>query len=75
MFVFACSIIALVICPKGKYPYCPQNICICPRIQLPVFTQWSQSSYVKVQGKMMHKDMHKIVFQSNYHISKYWNKV
>jgi hypothetical protein len=25
----------------------------------------SQKLYVKVQGKMMHKDMHKIVFQSN----------
>jgi hypothetical protein len=38
---------------------------ICPRIQLPVSAQWSQRLYVKVQGKMMHKDMHKIVFQSN----------
>jgi hypothetical protein len=25
----------------------------------------SERLYVKVQGKMMHKDMHKIVFQSN----------
>jgi len=24
---------------------------------------------------MVQKDMHKIVFQSNQHISKYWNKV
>jgi hypothetical protein len=36
-----------------------------PRIQLPVSAQWSQRLYVKVQGKIMHKDMHKIVFQSN----------
>jgi hypothetical protein len=35
------------------------------RIQLPVSAQWSQRLYVKVQGKMMHNDMHKIVFQSN----------
>ena len=38
---------------------------ICPRIQLPVSAQWSQRLYVKVQGKMVHKNMHKIVFQSN----------
>ena len=38
---------------------------VCPRIKLPVSAQWSQKLYVKVQGKMMHKDMHKIVFQSN----------
>jgi hypothetical protein len=31
----------------------------------PVYAQWSQRLYVNVQGKMMHKDMHKIVFQSN----------
>ena len=48
-----------------KYPYLPSYIRICPRIQLPVSAQWSQRLYVKVQGKMMHKDMHKIVFQSN----------
>jgi hypothetical protein len=50
---------------RGKYPHLPSNIRICHRIQLPVSAQWSQRLYVKVQGKMMHKDIHKIVFQSN----------
>ena len=68
MLIFACPIIAksvLVICPlpsgqiRGKYPYLPSYIRICPRIQLPYLR-----SGIKVQGKMMHKDMHKIVFQS-----------
>jgi hypothetical protein len=72
MFVFACPIIAKGQCwlfafraNTGQisvfaliYPYFPL-------IQLPVSAQWSQRLYVKVQGKMMHKDMHKIVFQSN----------
>ena len=49
----------------GKYGYMRANTDICPRIQLPVSAQWSQRLYVKVQGKMVHKDMHKIVFQSN----------
>jgi hypothetical protein len=40
-----------------KYPYLHP-------MQLPVSAQWSQRLNVKVQGKMMHKDMHKIVFQS-----------
>jgi hypothetical protein len=48
-----------------KYLYLPSYIRICPRIQFPVSAQWSQRLYVKVQGKMVHKDMHKIVFQSN----------
>jgi len=75
MFIFACPIIAKIsvgYLPSGqisvfalKYPYLPSYIRICPRIQLPVSAQWSQRLYVKVQGKMMHKDMHKIVFQSN----------
>jgi hypothetical protein len=79
MFVFACPIIAKCQCwlfaLSGqisvfalfalKYPYLPSYIRICPRIQLPVSAQWSQRLYVNVQGKMMHKDMHKIVFQSN----------
>jgi len=75
MFVFACPIIAKTQCwlfvlrantyLPSKYPYLPSYIRICPRIQLSVSAQWSQRLYVKVQGKMMHKDMHKIVFQSN----------
>ena len=66
MFVFACPIIA-------KYRANTEQISvfaliyirICPRIQLPVSAQRSQILYVKVQGNMMYKDMHKIVFQSN----------
>jgi hypothetical protein len=75
MFVFACPIIAKSQCWLFafranivfalKYPYLPSCIRICPLIQLPVSAQWSQRLYVKVQGKMVHKDMHKIVFQSN----------
>ena len=79
MFVFACPIIARSQCwlfaLTHPDPYLPSNIRICPRIQLPVSAQWSQRLYVKVQVKMMHKDMHKIVFKSNEHISTYWNKV
>ena len=75
MFVFACPIIARSQCWLfATHPYLPSHIRICPRIQLPVSAQWSRRLYVKVQGKMMHKDMHKIVFQSNEHISTYWNK-
>ena len=48
-----------------NYPYLPSYIRIFPRIQLPVSEQCSQRVYVKIQGKMMHNDMHKIVFQSN----------
>ena len=81
MFVFACPIIAKSQCwlfalrtNTGqisvfalKYRYLPSYIRICPLIQIPVSVQWSQRLYDKVQGKMimMHKDMHKIVFQSN----------
>jgi hypothetical protein len=67
MLIFACPIIANSQCWLFAliYPYLPSYIRICPRIQLPVSAQWSQRLYVKVQGKMMHKDMHKIVFQSN----------
>jgi hypothetical protein len=78
MFVYACPIIAKSQCWLFalrvnmrqisvfalKYSYLPSYIRICPLIQLPVSVQWSQRLYVKVQGKMMHKDMHKIVFQS-----------
>ena len=84
MFVFACSIIARSQCcyfPSGQifvsaltYPCLPSNICICPQLQLSVSAQWSQRLYVNVQGNMVHKDMYKIIFQSNEHISKYWNK-
>ena len=45
--------------------YLSSNIRICSRIQLPVSAQWSQRLYVKVQGKMVHNDMHKMLFQSN----------
>jgi hypothetical protein len=48
-----------------KYPYLASYIRFCPRIQLPVSAQWSQRLYVQVQRNMMHKDMHKIIFQSN----------
>jgi len=67
MFVFACPIIAKSPCWVFalKYPYLPSYIRICPRIQLPAYAQWSQRLFVKVQRQMMHKDMHKIVFQSN----------
>jgi hypothetical protein len=74
MLIFACPIIANSQCwlfalraNTGqisvfalKYPYLPSYIRICPRIKLPVSAQKSQRLYVKVQGKMMHKDMHKI---------------
>ena len=77
----------MVICPQGKYganirigpqifvfalkyPYVPSYIRICPEFNFRYLR-----SGLKVQGKMMHKDMHKIVFQSNWHISTYWNKV
>jgi hypothetical protein len=63
MFIFACPIIGKSQCWFFDLGV---NIRICPRIQLPVSAQWSQRLYyVKVQGKMMHKDMHTIVFQSN----------
>jgi hypothetical protein len=72
MLIFACPIIVNSQCwlfalkaNTGQISYLPSYIRICPRIQLPVSAQWSQRLYVKVQGKMMHKDMHKIVFQSN----------
>jgi hypothetical protein len=58
MFVFVCSIIAesqywlfALRANTGqisvfalKYPYLPSYIRICPRIQLPVSAQWSQST-------------------------------
>jgi hypothetical protein len=79
MLIFACPIIAksqcwlfalrantvanIRICPlKSVFALIYPNF---PPIQLPVSAQWSQGLYVNVQGKMMHKDMHKIVFQSN----------
>jgi len=79
MSVFAFSIIAKSQCwllssgqIRGKYPYYGANIVfalICPYLP-PYSTSGicavvSQIIYfaVKVQGKMMHKDMHKIVFQ------------
>ena len=73
--MFACPIIANSQCwlfALGKisvfalkYSYLSSYIRICPRIQLLVSAQWSQKLYVTVQGNMMHKDLHKIVFQSN----------
>ena len=81
MFIFACPIIAKSQCwlfalreNTGKisvfalkYPYLPSYIRICPHISVfaPVFNFRYLRSVFKVQGKMMHKDMHKIVFQSN----------
>jgi hypothetical protein len=62
-FVFACPIIA-----KSQYgaifPHFPSNIRIFPHISVfsPEFNFRYQRSGLKVQGKMMHKDMHKIVF-------------
>ena len=55
----------LVIFRQGKHPYLPSYIRIRPRIQFPVSAQWSQKLYVEVQGKMVHKDMHTLAFQSN----------
>ena len=70
MFVFACPIIARSQCwlfarPQGKYE---ANTCICPHISVfaPEFNfRYLRSGLkddVKVQEKMVHKDMHKIVF-------------
>ena len=63
MFVFACPIIARSECwlsgqIRGKYPYLLPNSTsgICAVVS---------KLYVKVQGNMVHKDMRKIVFQSN----------
>jgi hypothetical protein len=53
MLVFACPIIARGLCWLFALR---KDIRICPRIQLPVSAQWSQRLYVKVQGKMVHKD-------------------
>jgi len=62
MFVFACPIIAKSQCWLFALRANTGQISVfAPRIQRPVFAQWSQKLYVKVQGKMMHK----IVFQSN----------
>ena len=47
MFVFACPIIAKSqywLFDQGKYG-ANTNIRICPRIQLPVSAQWSQSTW------------------------------
>jgi hypothetical protein len=43
------------------------NIRMCPHISVfaPEFNFRDLRSGLKVQGKMMYKDMHKIVFQSN----------
>ena len=81
MFVFECPIIAKsqfwlfalrvntgqISVLALKYPYLPSNIRMCPHIFVfaPEFNFRYLRSGLKVQGKMMHKDMHKIVFQSN----------
>ena len=81
MFVFECPIIAKsqfwlfalrvntgqISVLALKYPYLPSNIRMCPHISVfaPEFNFLYLRSGLKVQGKMMHKDMHKIVFQSN----------
>jgi hypothetical protein len=62
------KIIAGQICVLAlKYPYLPSNIRICSHISVfaPEFNFWYLRSGLKVQEKMMHKDIHKIVFQSN----------
>ena len=61
----------LVICPYGQYGHLPLNIHIGSQIQILVYLR----SGVKVQEKVVYKNMSKIGFQSNKHISKYWNKV
>jgi len=62
MFVFACPIIAKSQCwlfaLRANIHIFPQISVFAPPIQLPVSAQWSQRLYVKVQGKMVHKDMH-----------------
>ena len=81
MFVFACPITAKSQCwlfalraNTGeisvlalKYLYLPSNIRICPHISVfaPEFNFRYLRSGLKVQEKMMHKDMRNIVFQSN----------
>ena len=72
MLIFACPIIAKSQCwlfalwaNMGQISVFALIYPNFPPIQLPVSAQWSQGLYVNVQGKMMHKDMHKIVFQSN----------
>jgi hypothetical protein len=68
MFVFACPIIARSQCWLFALA---ANICICPQISVfaPEFNfrylRSGLKDYVKVQGKMVHKDMLKIAFQSN----------
>ena len=49
----------LVICPQSKYPYLPPN---------------STSGICAVVSKYMESYI-VVVFQSNQHISTYWNKV
>jgi len=48
MFVFACPIIARsqgwLFAPRANIRIFPQNIRICPQIQLSVSAQWSQST-------------------------------
>ena len=76
MFIFASPIIAKSQCwlfalraniVALKYPYLPSYIHICPRIQLPVSVQWSQRSYVKVQGKM--HSLSRVVVPATLHTS------
>lgn len=63
MLVFVCPIIIAV---SQCWLFALRvNIDICRRIQLSVSAQWCQTLYVSVQGKMVYKEMHKTVFQSN----------
>jgi hypothetical protein len=79
MFVFACSVIAKSQCwlfalgaNMGqisvfalKYPHLPSYVRIFPVFNFR-YLRSGLKDYnfaVKVQGKMMHKDMHQIVFQ------------
>ena len=68
MFVFACPI-----AKSQCWLFAGQ----CPQISVfaPEFNFRYLRSCLKVQGKMMHANMYKIVFQSNQHISTYCNKV
>ena len=65
MFVFACPILAKIQCWLFRIcPHVSVFALIYPYL-LPEFNFWYLRSDLKVQGKMMHKDMHKIVFQLN----------
>jgi hypothetical protein len=53
-----------VICPH-KYRICPHISVFAPVFNFRYLRSGLKDYMSKLQGKMMHKDMHKIVFQSN----------